>query len=99
MAIGAMPLAFSLASSDSSWAMVVGGEVIPAVAKRSLRYQNPTTCRSNGTPYCWPLTCQPAAALPSSPIQLDTDEVRFVSLPEVTWVASWPPPHCWYCLL
>src|SRR5580658_8851523 len=46
-------------------------------------------------PYCAPLTCQPAAAAPSSPIQLDASELRLASLPEVNWVASWPPPHCW----
>ncbi len=70
-AIGAMCAALSLASSESSWAIVVGGVVMPALANRSLRYQKPTTCRSYGTPYCLPLTCQPAAAWPSSPIQLD----------------------------
>ena len=32
-----------LGTSASSWAIVAGGEVIPALAKRSLRYQNPTT--------------------------------------------------------
>ena len=42
--IGVMPAALSLASSDSSWAIVVGGEVMPALANRSLRYQKPTTC-------------------------------------------------------
>src|SRR5580700_4109309 len=46
-------------------------------------------------PYCWPLTCQPAAAWPSSLIQPDASELRSASLPEVNWVASWPPPHCW----
>ena len=46
-------------------------------------------------PYCCPLTCQPAAAGPTSVIQLDASELRLVSLPEVNWVASWPPPHCW----
>src|SRR5580704_7347615 len=46
-------------------------------------------------PYCWPLTCQPAAAWPSSLIQLDASELRLASLPEVNWVTSWPPPHCW----
>src|ERR1700722_8831258 len=46
-------------------------------------------------PYCWPLTCQPAAAWPSSLIQLDVSGLRLASLPEVNWVASWPPPHCW----
>src|ERR1700722_18423183 len=46
-------------------------------------------------PYCWPLTCQPAAAWPSSLIQPEVIELRLASLPEVSWVASWPPPHCW----
>src|SRR5579863_4125550 len=46
-------------------------------------------------PYCWPLTCQPVAAWPSSEIQPDASELRLASLPEVNWVASWPPPHCW----
>ena len=95
MAMGTMLCALSLATSASSWGMVVGAEVMPALANRSLRYQNPTACRSNGTPYCWPLTCQPAAALPSSPIQPEANEVRFISLPDLTWVASCPPPHCW----
>src|SRR5580693_2656419 len=93
--MGVMPAALSLASSDSSWAIVVGGEVMPALANRSLRYQKPTTCWSYGMPYCAPLTCQPAAAWPSSVIQLDVSELRLASLPEVNWVASWPPPHCW----
>jgi hypothetical protein len=44
--IGVMPCALSFASSDSSWAMVVGAEVMPALANRSLRYQMPTTCWS-----------------------------------------------------
>ena len=35
------------------------------------------------------------AAWPSSVIQLDVSELRLASLPEVNWVASWPPPHCW----
>src|ERR1700722_7356922 len=46
-------------------------------------------------PYCWPLTCQPVAAWPSSLIQLDVSGLRLASLPDVNWVASWPPPHCW----
>ena len=74
--------------------MVVGGVVMPALANRSLRYQKPTTCWSYGTPYCFPLTCQPAAALPSVPIQPDTYWVRSVSLPDWIWVTSAPPPHC-----
>jgi hypothetical protein len=45
-AIGTRPFAFSLASSDSSAAMVVGGAVMPACWNRSLRYQMPTACRS-----------------------------------------------------
>src|SRR6185437_3749809 len=45
-------------------------------------------------PYCFPLTCQPAAALPSVPIQPDTYWVRSASLPDWIWVASAPPPHC-----
>jgi hypothetical protein len=63
--------ALSLASSDSSWAMVVGGDVMPALANRSLRYQKPTTCRSKGTPYCWPVDLPAGRGRPSSPIQLD----------------------------
>src|ERR1700733_13395564 len=43
-AIGAKPAALSLASSDSSCAIVVGGVVMPALANRSVRYQKPTTC-------------------------------------------------------
>src|SRR6516225_8283690 len=46
-------------------------------------------------PYCCPLTCQPAAAVPSWLIQLEVSELRLASLPDVNWVASWPPPHCW----
>src|ERR1035441_9265664 len=53
-AIGWMLAAFSLATSASSWASVAGGDVIPALVKRSLRYQNPTTCRSYGIPNCLP---------------------------------------------
>src|SRR6266702_1399019 len=78
-AIGTMWCAFSFVTS----------------ASRSARYQNPTTCTSKGTPYCWPLTCQPAAAEPSWPIQLETAGVRLSSFPDLTWVASCPPPHCW----
>src|SRR5580700_1795394 len=44
--IGVMPCARSVASSDSSWAMVVGVVVIPARWNMSLRYQKPATCRS-----------------------------------------------------
>src|SRR5579862_7017108 len=46
-------------------------------------------------PYWAPLTCQPAAAGPSSLIQFDESELRLASLPELNWVTSWPPPHCW----
>jgi hypothetical protein len=42
-ATGVMPLALSLALSDSSWGIVVGVDVMPACANRSLRYQKPTT--------------------------------------------------------
>src|SRR6185437_244781 len=87
-------MGLSLALSDSSSGMVVGGVVMPALANRSLRYQKPTTCWSYGTPYCFPLTCQPAAALPSVPIQPDTYWVRSASLPDWIWVAPAPPPHC-----
>jgi len=45
-AIGAIPAAFSLVISASSCGIVVGGLVIPARAKTSFRYQNPTVCWS-----------------------------------------------------
>src|SRR5579864_1583262 len=90
--IGVMPGALSFASSATSWATVVGVEVMPALANRSVRYQKPTTCWSYGIPYCCPLTCQPGAALPTSLIQLDTYWVRLASLPDWTCVASPPPP-------
>src|SRR6266571_448009 len=37
----------------------------------------------------------PAVAKPSWPIQLETAGVRLSSFPDLTWVASCPPPHCW----
>src|SRR6185437_3024485 len=46
-------------------------------------------------PYCLPFACQPAAVAPSSLIQLETADVRSMTLPEVIWLVSWPPPHCW----
>src|ERR1039457_391028 len=70
-AIGAMCAAFSFATSASSWSMVVGGVGMPARGNRSLRYQNPTVCRSWGTPYCLPFTCQALAGSPTWPIQLE----------------------------
>jgi len=76
-------------------AIRIGAVVMPALANTSLRYQKPTTCRSNGTPYCFPFTCQPCAAGPISLIQLDVDRVMSMTLPDVIWLDSWPPPHCW----
>src|SRR6266851_586676 len=94
-AMGAMCAAFSFATSALSSVMVVGGLAMPALVNRSLRYQKPTVCRSYGTPYCLPFTCQALAATPSWLIQLEVYGVRSVSLPDGTWVASWPEPHCW----
>src|SRR5215469_14733689 len=91
-----MPAAFSFPTSLRRSSHVAGGELIPAFVKRSLLYQNPTTPRLYGMPYCLPFTGQLAAALPSSPIQGLTSLVMSSTLPAATWVASWPPPHCWY---
>src|SRR5215470_569815 len=93
--IGVMPCARSWTSSDSSWGMVVGGLVIPAFWNRSLRYQKPTTCRSYGTPYHFPLVCHAVAGLPSVPIHEDTSLEMSASFPDWTWVACCPLPHCW----
>src|SRR5689334_12917922 len=52
-------------------------------------------CRSYGIPYCLPSTCQPVAEGPRAEIVLASDWVTSSSLPDLIWVASWPPPHCW----
>src|SRR3954466_16103281 len=54
IAIGAMPADLSFATSPLSSSIVAGGASIPALSNRSLRYQNPTRWRSNGTPNCLP---------------------------------------------
>ena len=68
---------------------------MPAFSNRSLRYQKPTMCRLNGTPYCLPSTAQPSAAEPIVLTSPASGLVMSITLPERICVASWPPPHCW----
>jgi hypothetical protein len=75
--------------------MVAGGVVMPAFWKSSLLYQKPTMPRLYGTPYCLPSVCQPAAEPPRLSIQSFDPSVRSMTLPEFTWSAMLPPPHCW----
>ena len=93
--IGVMPCARSAVSSDSSSGMVVGGDLMPACANRVLLYQKPTTCRSYGTPYHFPLVCHSVAGVPSELIHEDTSLEMSATLPDWTWVACCPLPHCW----
>ena len=60
-----------------------------------MRYQKPTTCRSYGTPYHFPLVCHAVAGVPSEPIHEDTWLEMSASFPDWTWVACCPLPHCW----
>src|SRR4051812_40306839 len=90
-----MPAAFSFAMSAMNAVQFVGPPLMPAFLKRSLLYQKPTTPRLNGTPYCLPFTCQPAAAPPIVLIHGFTYFVRSATLCAFTWSTSSPPPHCW----
>ena len=94
-ASGVMPAALSLETSSRNSSHVFGGASMPAFLKSALLYQKPTIPRLYGMPYCLPLTCQPAAEPPMLLIQGATWLVMFMTLPALTWSASWPPPHCW----
>src|SRR5665213_101821 len=90
-----MPAVFSFATSLRKSGHVVGGDEMPALAKRSLLYQKPTTPTLYGMPYCWPLTCQPAADPPMFLIHDFTYLVRFATFPAFTSSTRRPPPHSW----
>lgn len=76
--------------------MVFGGSVIPASENRSLRYQKPTKCCSNGTPYCLPSTCQFSPNLPVvAEIHDFVASVMSATLPEVICEARSPAPQDW----
>src|SRR5580765_990651 len=93
--MGVMPAPFSFATSVMSCGHVVGGDVIPAFAKRSLLYQKPTTPTLYGIAYCRPFTCHPAAEPPIFLIHGATYFVRSATLCAFTWSTSWPPPQFW----
>src|SRR3954452_24436435 len=90
-----MPAAFSFATAARNWGHVVGAAVTPALAKRSLLYQKPTTPTLYGIAYCLPLTCQPAAEPPIVLIHDFTYFVRSATFFAFTWSTSWPPPQFW----
>src|SRR3954452_15920862 len=74
---------------------LLGAPLMPAFLKRSLLYQKPTTPRLYGMPYCFPFTCQPAAAPPIVLIHGFTYFVRSATFLALTCSASSPQPHCW----
>src|SRR4029079_7179592 len=90
-----MSAAFSLLIAAISCGQVFGVDVIPAFAKSSLLYQNPTTPTLYGIAYCLPLTCQPAAEPPIVLIHGLTYLVRSCTLFAFTWSTSEPPPQFW----